>query len=64
MCQTEGSCSRAAEVPRDGARPPVSPAFSGIVPPGPQSMCSRWMQDNNHDNFRGKFEFWTNSSFS
>lgn len=25
MCQTEGSCSRAAEVPRDGAR--TNPRF-------------------------------------
>lgn len=38
MCQTEGSCSRAAEVPRDGAR--TNPrfhllAFTWIVPRGP-----------------------------
>lgn len=27
MCQTEGSCWRAAEVPRDGARPPGFTCF-------------------------------------
>lgn len=37
MCQTEGSCSRAAEVPRDGAR--TNPRFHllsvALFPGGP-----------------------------
>lgn len=50
MCQTEGSCSRAAEVPRDGAR--TNPRFHllsvALFPGGPQSMCSKQIWENNN----------------
>lgn len=55
------SCSRAAKVPRDGARPPVSPAFSCIVPGLQYQACATRWEENNNNYSRDKFEFRMNS---